>query len=43
MQVRDELAEINKKLDEIQINERTILDDVNKRIDDVILLLGGST
>ena len=43
MKVRDELSEINKKLDEMQINERTILDDVNKRIDDVILLLGVST
>jgi hypothetical protein len=42
MQIRDELAEINKKLDEMQINERTILDDVNKKIDDVVLLLGVS-
>jgi uncharacterized Zn finger protein len=42
MQIRDELAEINKKLDEIQINERTVLDDVNKKIDDVVLFLGGT-
>ena len=35
MQIRDELAEINKKLDEIQINERTVLDDVNKKLDEL--------
>ena len=35
MQIRDELSEINKKLDEIQINERTVLDDVNKKIDEI--------
>ena len=35
MQIRDELSEINKKLDEIQINERTALDDVNKKIDEI--------
>lgn len=42
MQIRDELAEINKKLDEMQINERTVLDDVNKKIDEVVILLGVS-
>jgi uncharacterized Zn finger protein len=42
MQIRDELAEINKKLDEIQINERTSLEDVNRKFDDVIILLGAS-
>lgn len=42
MQIRDELAEINKKLDETQINERTVLDDVNKKIDEVVILLGVS-
>ena len=41
MQIRDELAEINKKLDEMQINERTV-EDVNKKIDDVVILLGAS-
>lgn len=41
-QIRDELSEINKKLDEIQINERTVLEDVNKKIDDLVLLLGGA-
>ena len=35
MQIRDELAEINKKLDEMQINERTVLDDVNKKLDEL--------
>ena len=35
MQIRDELAEINKKLDEIQTNERTVLDDVNKKLDEL--------
>jgi hypothetical protein len=35
MQIRDELSEINKKLDEIQINERTVLDDVNKKLDEL--------
>jgi hypothetical protein len=35
MQIRDELAEINKKLDEMQINERTVLDDVNKKLDEM--------
>lgn len=34
-QIRDELSEINKKLDEIQINERTVLDDVNKKLDEL--------
>ena len=34
-QIRDELSEINKKLDEIRINERTALDDVNKKIDEI--------
>lgn len=34
-QIRDELAEINKKLDEMQINERTVLDDVNKKLDEL--------
>ena len=42
MQIRDELYEINKKLDEIQINERTVLEDVNRKFDDVIILLGAS-
>ena len=42
MQIRDELSEINKKLDEIKINERTVLDDVNRKFDDVIILLGAS-
>ena len=42
VQIRDELAAINKKLDEMQINERTVLDDVNKKIDDVVLLLGAT-
>lgn len=42
MQIRDELSEINKKLDEMQINERTVLDDVNKKIDEVVILLGVS-
>jgi len=42
MQIRDELSEINKKLDEIQINERTVLEDVNRKFDDVIILLGAS-
>ena len=42
MQIRDELSEINKKLDEIQINERTLTDDVNKKIDDIVLLLGAT-
>jgi hypothetical protein len=41
-QIRDELSEINKKLDEIQINERTVLEDVNRKFDDVIILLGAS-
>ena len=41
-QIRDELTEINKKLDEIQINERTVLEDVNRKFDDVIILLGAS-
>lgn len=41
-QIRDELSEINKKLDEIQINERTVLDDVNRKFDDVIILLGAT-
>lgn len=35
VQIRDELAEINKKLDEMQINERTVLDDVNKKLDEL--------
>jgi hypothetical protein len=35
MQIRDELAEINKKLDEIQTNERIVLDDVNKKLDEL--------
>lgn len=35
MQIRDELSEINKKLDEMQINERTVLDDVNKKLDEL--------
>jgi len=35
VQIRDELAEINKKLDEIQTNERTVLDDVNKKLDEL--------
>jgi uncharacterized Zn finger protein len=35
LQIRDELSEINKKLDEIQINERTALDDVNKKLDEI--------
>ena len=35
MQIRVELAEINKKLDEMQINERTVLDDVNKKLDEL--------
>lgn len=35
MQIRDELAEINKKLDDIQTNERTVLDDVNKKLDEL--------
>ena len=34
-QIRDELTEINKKLDEMQINERTVLDDVNKKLDEL--------
>jgi len=42
VQIRDELAEINKKLDEMQINERTVLEDVNRKFDDVIILLGAS-
>lgn len=42
MQIHDELSEINKKLDEIQINERTLTDDVNKKIDDIVLLLGAT-
>lgn len=42
MQIRDELSEINKKLDEIQTNERTVLEDVNRKFDDVIILLGAS-
>ena len=42
MQIRDELAEINKKLNEMQINERTVLEDVNRKFDDVIILLGAS-
>ena len=42
MQIRDELSEINKKLDEIRINERTVLEDVNRKFDDVIILLGAS-
>ena len=42
IQIRDELAEINKKLDEMQINERTVLEDVNKKIDEVVILLGVS-
>jgi hypothetical protein len=41
-QIRDELTEINKKLDEIQINERTVLEDVNRKFDDVIILLGAA-
>ena len=41
-QIRDELTEINKKLDEIKINERTVLDDVYRKFDDVIILLGAS-
>lgn len=41
-QIRDELSEINKKLDEMQINERQVLDDVNRKFDDVIILLGAS-
>lgn len=40
IQIRDELAEINKKLDEIKINERTVSDEINKKFDDVIILLG---
>ncbi len=42
MQIRDELAEINKKLNEMQINERTVLDNVSKKIDDVVIFLGGT-
>lgn len=42
MQIRGELAEINKKLNEMQINERTVLEDVNRKFDDVIILLGAS-
>jgi hypothetical protein len=42
VQIRDELEEINKKLDEMQINERTVLEDVNRKFDDVIILLGAS-
>ena len=43
MQIRDELAEINKKLDEMQINERTVLDDVNKKIDEVVMQINERT
>ena len=35
MQIRDELSEINKKLDEIQINERTVLDDIGRKFDEI--------
>lgn len=41
-QIRDELSEINKKLDEIKINERTVLDDIGRKFDDVIILLGAT-
>ena len=34
-QIRDELSEINKKLDEIQINERTVLDDIGRKFDEI--------
>ena len=43
IQIRDELAEINKKLDEMQINERTVLDDVNKKIDEVVMQINERT
>ena len=43
MQIRDELAEINKKLDEMQINERTVLEDVNKKIDEVVMQINERT
>ena len=42
IRIRDELSEINKKLDEIKINERTVLDDIGRKFDDVIILLGAS-
>ena len=42
LQIRDELTEINKKLDEIKINERTVLDDISRKFDDVIILLGAT-
>ena len=42
LQIRDELTEINKKLDEIKINERTVLDDISRKFDDVIILLGST-
>ena len=35
MQIRDELSEINKKLDEIKINERTVLDDIGRKFDEI--------
>ena len=35
MQIRDELSEINKKFDEIKINERTVLDDIGRKFDEI--------
>lgn len=35
MQIRDELAEINKKLDEMQTTDRIVVDEINQKFDEL--------
>ena len=35
IQIRDELASINKRFDELSINERQTIDEVNKKFDEI--------